>query len=187
MKAKYGFAVLLLALMLTALSASSQTAEMPAKQVPPDTRAEEVDLSSRVIFVSCPGDKELCVLALSANGQLEAATLETMKMRSPNGPRHAITLGDVFIALYDLGREKSALESDYNLLVGRYNRLAAINNTPTASNYNATTATSDPKAEERRERQQLLLNWMKLRQSNRPQTFNVNVTDCTKYPALCVH
>jgi regulator of replication initiation timing len=36
-------------------------------------------------------------------------------------------------------------------------------------------------------RQQLLQTWMMLQNMNRPQTqnFNVNVTDCTRFPALC--
>jgi regulator of replication initiation timing len=43
-------------------------------------------------------------------------------------------------------------------------------------------------AEKAARRQQLLQTWMMLQNTNRPQTqnLNVNVTDCTRFPALCV-
>jgi regulator of replication initiation timing len=43
-------------------------------------------------------------------------------------------------------------------------------------------------AEKAARRQQLLQTWMMLQNMNRPQTqnLNVNVTDCTRFPALCV-
>jgi hypothetical protein len=41
-------------------------------------------------------------------------------------------------------------------------------------------------AEANARRQQILQMWMTLQNANRTQNLNVNVTNCTRYPALCV-
>lgn len=75
-------------------------------------------------------------------------------------------------------KQLSELTSDYNALVVRFNRLAAINSTTPAATY------APPHIDERQAMRLML--FQSLLSRTAPPA-RVQVTDCTAYPALCVH
>jgi hypothetical protein len=79
----------------------------------------------------------------------------------------------------NLDKEITARIVAYNLLVDKYN--ATLNQANNVINQqNAVLA-------QRQRVANALAAYGVMQQYNRPQTLNVNVTDCTKLPALCIH
>ncbi len=99
----------------------------------------------------------------------------------------AAELGDLISALKEenarLTAENAQLKSESVKQAG-----PVVSSDPSAADVlaqaNARVAAAD--AQKVARRQQLLQNWMMLQGINRTQNLNVNVTDCTRYPALCV-
>ena len=74
-----------------------------------------------------------------------------------------------------------ALETDYQLLVERYNRLAAINSAPIVVN----NSLQQPSRRDDAWTQYLLFRSLFNTPQNRMQ-LGLRVSDCTRFPALCV-
>jgi uncharacterized small protein (DUF1192 family) len=104
--------------------------------------------------------------------------------------KQALDAGYVAVRAAELGEFIAALKEENARLAAENARLR--NNQPTQ----ASAPTPLPptrfeieaqqRAEKAARRQQLIQTWLMLQNVNRPQTFNVNVTDCTRSPALCV-
>ena len=83
-------------------------------------------------------------------------------------------------ALQEKQRQINDLTADYNALVLRFNRLAAINST--------TPAASRPPAQiDEKQAMRLMLFQSLLSRTAPQQPVRVEVTDCKAYPALCIH
>ncbi len=83
--------------------------------------------------------------------------------------------------IQDQQKKLNDFASDYNVLVERFNRLAAINATPAAS-YAASQAD-----DEKRAMKLMLFQSLLSRTGPQPPPVRIQVTDCTAFPALCVH
>jgi len=99
-----------------------------------------------------------------------------------------VTVGDLTdgAALYiktiqDQQKKLDDFAADYNSLVQRFNRLAAVNSTAPATNYSA----SSPADE--RSGMRLMLFQSVLSRMSTPAPKRIEVVDCNKSPALCVH
>lgn len=100
-----------------------------------------------------------------------------------------VTVGDILDVtdnyvktIQDQQKRFSDLASDYNALVERFNRLAAINAVPAATSY-APSQTND----EKRTMRLMLFQSLLSRTGPPPPPVQIQVTDCRTYPALCVH
>jgi hypothetical protein len=102
-----------------------------------------------------------------------------------------VTVGDIVDAadasaktIQNLQKRLSDLASDYDALVARYNRLAAINATPAANAYVPPQETDDQAT---KRAMKLMLFQSLLSRTAPARPIQVQVTDCTAHPALCVH
>jgi hypothetical protein len=99
-----------------------------------------------------------------------------------------VTFGDMVQAIdsyaktiQDQQKRLNDLASDYNALVERFNRLAAINATTPAASY------APSQTDEKRAMRLMLFQSLLSRTAPQPPPVRIQVTDCTAYPALCVH
>jgi hypothetical protein len=83
-------------------------------------------------------------------------------------------------SLQETTKRLDALTSDYNILAERFNRLAALNSTTAVP-------TQPAPAVDERQAMRLMLFQSLLSRTVPPPPVKVQVTDCTKYPALCTH
>jgi hypothetical protein len=98
-----------------------------------------------------------------------------------------VTFGDMLQVIdsyaktiQDQQKKLNDFSSDYNALVERYNRLAAISSTP-AANYAASQANDERRA------MRLMLFQSLLSRTTPQAPVRIEVTNCTAFPALCVH
>jgi hypothetical protein len=154
-----------------AIETSTLPVSAPIPQPPP--------LEGRVLFILCPDDK-FCAFMMNPTGHAEVIPIDLTQKALANG-YVGITVGSVLTAFQEVQKQKAAIESDYNLLVQRYNRLAAINAAPPVV-YSA-----PPQPTVQDQRRDAIRMFLQMQNSNRPQNFNVNVRDCSRFPALCVN
>jgi hypothetical protein len=104
-----------------------------------------------------------------------------------NGTKRAFDAGYVSVRAVELGELISALKEENARLATENAQLR--NERPKQA---STPAPLPPtrfeiEAEQKAaRRKQLIQNWLTMQNMNRPQTLNLNVTDCTRTPALCV-
>jgi hypothetical protein len=129
------------------------------------------------------------VLMHNPKGELEYVDVNTTKQ--------AFAAGYVPARVSEIGELISSLKEEIDRLTSENMRVqtelvrtqsnAGINPSPSQAQIE-TQQRAQAEAEKAARRQQLLQTWMMLQNTNRPQTqnLNVNVTDCTRFPALCV-
>lgn len=164
------------------LAMIESAAPAPQKQGP-------LDGNNTIVLLPVSGGDPMWLLNTPKGDSIEAVPKERLEQALKDGYTRLLSrelaqlLRGVFAQNEQLVKELNALVSDYQLLVGKYNRLVAVQSAQTYAPA-AAPPTTQP------DRSDLLMKYMLLRsmlpQQTAPQTFNVNVTDCTKYPALCV-
>jgi hypothetical protein len=99
-------------------------------------------------------------------------------------PVRAVELGEFIAALKE---ENARLTAENARLQGQPANQVATAPVPAPPSQAEIAAQQSAQMEAQRaaRRQQLIQSWMMLQNMNRPQTYNLNVTDCARYPALC--
>jgi hypothetical protein len=123
------------------------------------------------------------VLMHSPNNQLEFVDV--------NNTQKAFSAGYVPVRAAELAELISSLKEESARLGAENTRLrievakqVPIVPTPSRTDLEAQQR-AQAEADRAAQRQRLIQTWLMLQNMNRPQTFNVNVTDCTRFPALC--
>jgi hypothetical protein len=141
-----------------------------------------------VLFVSPqPGGKSVALFKVPDGTTLAAVPIPEVKQAVEAGYK-SVTFGDLAEVLdnyaktiQDQQKRLNDLSSDYNALVERFNRLAAINATTPAPSY------TPSQEDEKRAMRLMLFQSLLSRTAPAPPPTRIQVTDCTAYPALCVH
>jgi hypothetical protein len=172
---------------------SSPTSAAPASPAPTTTvQAIHVEPyipnANAVLFVSpLPAGKSVALFKTPDGTALAAVPIPEVKLAVEAGYK-SVTFGDLVEvldnyakAVQDQQKRLNDLSSDYNALVQRFNRLAAINTTTPAQSY------TPSQEDEKRAMRLMLFQSLLSRTAPAPPPTRIRVTDCTAYPALCVH
>jgi hypothetical protein len=161
-------------------SSQNRTVQVP-QQAQPVHVEQSAPRSNVVAFLSMiPGQGGLALFR-APDGTGGTIPISEVKRALEAGYR-PITVGDLVDAadadqklVQNLQKRYSDLASDYDALVARYNRLAAINAAPPAAPQGASN--------------DQLIRMLALQSlfKRSPAPIQIQVTDCTAYPALCVH
>lgn len=141
-----------------------------------------------VLFVSpLLGGKSVALFKTPDGTALAAVPISETKQAFDAGYK-AITYGDLIEGIdnyaktiQDQQKRLNDLSSDYNALVERFNRLAAINATTPAQSY------TPSQEDEKRAMRLMLFQSLLSRTAPAPPPTRIQVTDCNAHPALCVH
>jgi hypothetical protein len=167
--------------------ASAQASMPPASAAP--LYGESIPSGNAVLFVSPQiGGKSLGFFR-APDGTAAAVPVSEVKeaMEAGYTPVTVAEMTQVIDnyvkTIQDQQKRLNDLASDYNALAQRFNRLATINATAPAVTY----APSQNNDDERRAMRLMLFQSLLSRTAPQPGPIRVQVTDCTAYPALCVH
>jgi hypothetical protein len=157
----------------------------PVPQVPhPAAQAQQPPSYANysIMLVGPPGGIAV-VLMHNPKNELEFVEVNNTKQALSAGyvPVRAAELGEFISALKD---ENARLTAENARLQESPSKPAQEAPLPTAADVLAQTRAAQA-AEKAARRQQMIQTWMMLQNMNRPQTLNLNVTDCTRSPALC--
>jgi len=149
---------------------------------------QNIPNASPVLFVSPMVGGTGLGFFRAPDGTAAAIPVSEVKQAMDAGYR-PVTFGDMVQTIdnyaktiQDQQRRLDDLTSDYNALVARFNRLAAINSTTPA------VAPARSQADDEKRAMRLMLFQSLLsRSAPAPPPVRVQVTDCTASPALCVH
>ena len=150
---------------------------------------QNVPNGNAVLFVSPTiGGKSLGFF-MAPDGTAAAVPVSEVKQAMDAGYK-PVTFGDLVQGIdnyvktiQDQQKRLSDLASDYNALVERFNRLAAINAATPAATYAPSTSNDD----EKRAMRLMLFQSLLSRTAPQAPPVRIQVKDCTAYPALCVH
>lgn len=128
------------------------------------------------------------VLMHNPKNELEFVDVKNAQQAFSAGyvPVRAAELGELISSLRDENTRLAAENTNLRIQVARL--VPAEPASPTASKAEIEAQQRQQiEAQKAARRQQLIQSWLMLQNMNRPQTqnFNVNVTDCTRFPALC--
>jgi hypothetical protein len=165
----------------------------PAQESAPPTPTvplhveQNIPSGNAVLFVSPQiGGKSLGFFK-APDGTAAAVPVLEVKQAMDAGYK-PVTVGDMaqvidsyVKTIQDQQKRLNDLASDYNALVERFNRLAAINAATPAVTY------VPSQTDEKRAMRLMLFQSLLSRTAPQPPPVRVQVTDCTAYPALCVH
>jgi hypothetical protein len=165
----------------TGQSSAQTPAVSPTPQVSPPHIEQSAPRDDAVMFVPSGLGKEGLALVRAPDGTSGVILISEVRRALEAGYK-PITVGDLVDAagadmklVQDLQRKISDLASDYDALVARYNRLAAINSTPAVS-----------PQETSNDQLKRMLGLQSLFQKP-PAPIQIQVTNCNATPALCVH
>lgn len=149
---------------------------------------QNIPSASPVLFVSPMVGGTGLGFFRAPDGTAAAVPVSEVKQAMDAGYR-PVTFGDMVQTIDNYAktiqeqqRQLNDLTSDYNALVARFNRLAAINSTTPA-----VAPARSQGDDEKRAMRLMLFQSLLSRSAPAPQPVRVQVTDCTASPALCVH
>ena len=163
-------------------------ASVEAAQTPPPTplinpplTAPPSTANDSVMLVPPQRGGVALVLFHDPSGGLQLVPISEVKEKFMEGyvPVRAAEIGEI---IRSLNEENSRLKEENAKLLRR--QMPNIVVTP--SQAPAPTVAPTPTSSQQDLRRQMLMQWFMLQERNRPRTYNLNVRDCTKYPALCV-
>jgi hypothetical protein len=185
--------MLFAAVALMFMCSPATTRQTGPTQQPPSTSSAPLDadqtvpLNYSVMFIE-PSSKGRGVVFFRAPDGTAAVIPTTEVARALNAGYKFVTFGDLLETtsayektIEDQRKRLDDLASDYNRLVERFNRMAAINATTPVTSYQPSQAGDEKRA------LRLMLFQSLLSRTAPTRPVQVQVTDCTKYPALCVH
>lgn len=155
-----------------------------AAQSPP-----HLSVANYSVMLVNPAGGSAVVLMYNPNNQLELVNVSKIK--------DALSAGYVPVRAVEIAELIASLKEDINRLTTENQHLQAEQATQ-MSNPSPSAVPSQAERQTQRQtqvetqkaarRQQLIRSWLLLQNMNRPQThyLNVTVSDCTRYPALCV-
>jgi hypothetical protein len=160
----------------------AQNPAPPAQTVPLHVE-QNIPSSNAVLFVAPEKGGKSFGFFRAPDGTVAGIPVSEVKQAMDVGYK-PVTLGDMTQVIdnyvkiiQDQQKQLNDLVSDYNALVVRFNRLAAINATTPAVTY------APPQADERQAMRLMLFQSLLSRTA---PPVRVQVTDCKAYPALCV-
>jgi hypothetical protein len=121
-------------------------------------------------------------VVLMHNPQNELEFIET------SDTQKAMATGYVPVRAAELGEFMSTMKDEVARLTSENARLQSdtANQAPLPIVADVLAQTrANQAAEKAAKRQQMIQTWLMLQNMNRPQTLNLNVTDCTRSPAMC--
>ena len=170
------------------LSLSVNTAPAAPQVQPPAAQAQQPPSYANysIMLVGPPGG---IAVVLMHNPKNELEFVEV------NNTKQALSAGYVPVRAAELGEFISSLKEENARLAAENTRLqqseqakqvaaAPTSSTPSQAELEAQRRAGID-AERAARRQQLIQTWLMLQNMNRPQTFDVNVRDCTRYPGAC--
>jgi hypothetical protein len=167
-----------------ATSQSTQPTETSALHV-----EQNIPTGNAVLFVSPAIGGTSLGFFIAPDGTTAAIPVSEVKQAMDLGYR-PVTFGDLVQGIdsyvktiQEQQKRFDELTSDYNGLVARFNRLAAINASTPAAAYSPAQSNDD----EKRAMRLMLFQSLLSRTAGAPPPSRIQVTDCNAYPALCVH
>jgi hypothetical protein len=136
---------------------------------------------SIMLVNSAPGGGAVVLMHTPSNG-LEFVPVGNTKT--------AMDAGDVPVRAAELGEFIAAMKEENARLIAENSQLKGAG-TPVAAPTQPSQADIEAQqeaqaaAEKAARRRQMIQAWMMLQNMNRPQTFNLNVTDCSRFPGAC--
>ena len=180
-------------LFLCSLATAQNSVPVTPNPAPPASATplhieQNIPNASPVLFVSPMVGGTGLGFFRAPDGSAAAIPVSEVKQAMDAGYR-PVTFGDMVQTIENYAktiqeqqRQLNDLTSDYNALVTRFNRLAAINSTTPA------VAPARSQADDEKRAMRLMLFQSLLsRSAPAPPPVRVQVTDCTASPALCVH
>ena len=185
--------VVLLAICGLAFAQSSELGPLPKQEpfasvAPQAQQQASQEFSNHHILLvpsSAPGVEEAQFVAVSPTGMIVFVPVSQTKERLANGYR-PFTFGELKEAINSVVTINSNLSAE----VQRLRTVAPQQQVPSQASQEQTLAAMQAQADQQRRelRRQALLNFMLgMQRTNPPQTIDLNVRDCSRYPALCVH
>ena len=166
--------------------AIAQNSAPPAPTVPLHVE-QNIPSGNAVLFVSPEIGGKGFVFFRAPDGTAAAVPISEVTQAMEAGYK-PVTVGDMtqvvdsyVKTIQDQQKRLNDLASDYNALVERFNRLAAINAATPAVTY------VPSQTDEKRAMRLMLFQSLLSRTAPQPPPVRVQVTNCTAYPALCVH
>jgi len=160
----------------------------PPPEKPALHAEQNIPAGNTVLFVSPIIGGQGLAFFRAPDGTAAAIPIPEVKQALEAGYR-PVTVGEVadvidnyVKTIADQQKRLNDLASDYNALVERFNRLAAINATAPVASYTPSQAN-----DEKRAMRLMLFQSLLSRTAPTPPPVRIQVTDCTAYPALCVH
>lgn len=145
-----------------------------------------------LLLDASPGVEAVMPMVFTENGQQHLEFIPSSKIKeSMDRGGKPIRLGDVLAALNEATQRINQLQAENDRLwkiamkdAPKSETVIVQQPTPPSAPSQAEIA-AQQQAQANARRQQALQMWMLLQNGNRPQTLNLNVTDCTRSPALC--
>jgi hypothetical protein len=161
----------------------------PAVQLqPPVAQAQQPPSYANysIMLVGPPGSAAVVLMHNPKN------ELEFVEVNSTN---KALSAGYVPVRAVELGEFIGSLKEENARLAAENTRIQQTEQAKQAATAPTSSIPSQAELEAQRRaqieaqkaarRQQMIQSWLMLQNMNRPQTLNLNVTDCTRSPALC--
>jgi hypothetical protein len=184
MRIARSFLTLLLAFTFCSITIAQAPAP-PAEQSPLHV-AQSIPLDNAVLFVAPQKGGPSFGFFKAPDGSAAGIPVMEVKQAMDVGYK-PVTFGDMTVvidsyvkAVQEQQRQINDLTADYNALVLRFNRLAAINSTTLAS-------PRPPTQMDEKQAMRLMLFQSLLSRTAPQQPVRVEITDCKAYPASCVH